>query len=269
MALAGVGRIADELITKLRKRQKYVKYPYQELGLLMAEKLGEWQKRSFYIKLARDEDRQLLEKAFTYALYTSTNRARVFLWKLEELKRSTRYRIFTAIFFDETWNKDLLSLHSYLKAYYKDFPYIKFVDSSQWHITFSFWKDLKGVYYPYLVRTVRRLREKYGDTVNVTAGGLLNKDGRYLWLIDLDKIVYRIYYSQFKLAPSRVAKKIFSNKKGFYPHITLARIKQRRQVISLSGKIDEYFPLRLKGSIELVISRLTKEGPEYRRHKYY
>ena len=269
MTLSGVERIANQLITKLQKRQKYVKYPYQELGLLIAEKLGEWQKRSFYIKLARDEDRQLIEKAFTYALYTNTNRAKVFLWKLEELKRSTTYRIFTSLFFDESENRKLLALYSYLKAYYKDYPNIKFVDSSKLHVTFSFWKALEGIYYPYLVRMVRRLREKYGDMIDINAGGLVNKDGRYLWLVNLDKIVYRIYYSQFKLVSGSIAKKIFSSKRGFYPHITLARIKQGRQKALPSGKIDEYFPLKLRGSIELVISKLTKEGPKYRLHKYY
>lgn len=75
------------------KRQKYVKLEHQAYGLFLAQEFGDWKNRSLYIRLAKQTDRQILENARLFVRDQTPgqvkNPARLFMWKLKELKHPT------------------------------------------------------------------------------------------------------------------------------------------------------------------------------------
>lgn len=74
---------------KFKDRPKNIAYEFQTYGVYLAESLGDTKHYSLYIKLAKDVKRGLLEEAlnFTKGYYSAKNKARVFMWKLAELKK--------------------------------------------------------------------------------------------------------------------------------------------------------------------------------------
>lgn len=65
------------------------KYEFQAYGNRLAEELGDPEHRSLYIKLAKKEDRALLEQAREFVLEQEhiPTKGRLFMWKLQELKK--------------------------------------------------------------------------------------------------------------------------------------------------------------------------------------
>lgn len=74
---------------ELFDRHKYVSREFQDYGYRLATKLNDLDHKSLYMKLAKNEDRGLMEQAMNFAIdYPSAkNRASIFMWKLKELKR--------------------------------------------------------------------------------------------------------------------------------------------------------------------------------------
>jgi hypothetical protein len=68
------------------------KYEYQAYGNRLAEELNDEKHRSLYIKLAKEEDRNLLEKAREYVIGARdvTTKGRLFMWKFNELKKERK-----------------------------------------------------------------------------------------------------------------------------------------------------------------------------------
>ncbi len=255
-------------IEKIDKKKKYVKYDFQELGLMIASRLGEWSKRSFYIKLAKEEDKKLLMQAYMYAADAPLKkRPALFLWRLEDLKQKTYYRAFTAIFFPPDKNEVIDTLYKQVKK----IKGVKPTHPLHYHITLTFWDRLPGKYYSYVVRMVKKLREKYGDGVKISFSELEYIKDRYIWLAGADALAYRIYHSQRKLISKKVKDTLFKTKKqkhSFFPHVTLARIKTKNANFSPDDFVLK-LPLTLEGEILFVISKLTPEGSVYRPHKWY
>ncbi|MFA6250568.1 MAG: hypothetical protein WC686_03645 [Candidatus Shapirobacteria bacterium] len=82
--------ILPEYQNSLFNRQKYIKNEFQAFGLELAKELHDWDNRSLYIRLAKQIPRHLLESARYFVKDQTTgtikNRARLFMWKLKELK---------------------------------------------------------------------------------------------------------------------------------------------------------------------------------------
>jgi len=78
-------------IIKLKsiKSDKRNKYEFQAYGNRLAEELGDLKHRALYIKLAKQEDRKLLELAREYVLASkkATTKGKLFMWQLTELKK--------------------------------------------------------------------------------------------------------------------------------------------------------------------------------------
>ena len=86
---------ADTLVEykkKLDRRKKYIKNEFQAYGLMLAEELGDWEHKSLYIRLAKNTDQTLLEKALYFIKDQNRNtinsKARLFMWKLKQLKNT-------------------------------------------------------------------------------------------------------------------------------------------------------------------------------------
>ena len=75
----------------LAKRKKYVKNEFQAYGLQLAEELGDWKNRSLYIRLAKNEDRKILEKARLFIKDQSPGTIKtpykLFMWKLKQIRQ--------------------------------------------------------------------------------------------------------------------------------------------------------------------------------------
>ena len=76
--------------TKFKDRPKNIAYEFQEYGVYLAESLQDTKHYSLYIKLAKELPRQILEDAlnFTKGYYSAKNKAKVFMWRLQELRKT-------------------------------------------------------------------------------------------------------------------------------------------------------------------------------------
>lgn len=65
------------------------KYEFQAYGNRLADEFGDQRHRALYIKLAKNEDRELLEMAREYVLGSenATTKGKLFMWKLTQLKK--------------------------------------------------------------------------------------------------------------------------------------------------------------------------------------
>lgn len=77
----------------LAKRKKYVRKEFQAYGLQLAEELDDWKNKSLYIRLAKNTDHLILEKARLFIKDQSPNtvksKARLFMWKLAAIKKDS------------------------------------------------------------------------------------------------------------------------------------------------------------------------------------
>lgn len=75
---------------KFDKRAKYVKNEYQAFGLELADALNDWSHKSLYIRLCKNTDRKILEKALYFVKDHNPgairSKAALFMWKLKQLK---------------------------------------------------------------------------------------------------------------------------------------------------------------------------------------
>lgn len=74
---------------KKMSRAHYITHEFQDYGYRLAEVLGDVRHKALYIKLAKELPRPLLDQARDYALgyYTAKSKAKLFMWKLEQLKK--------------------------------------------------------------------------------------------------------------------------------------------------------------------------------------
>ena len=84
--MKSIAKILDE--TKHKDRPKNLSQEFQVFGVYLAETLDDTKHYSLYMRLAKLTPRHLLEEALTYtkAYYKARNKARLFMWKLQELK---------------------------------------------------------------------------------------------------------------------------------------------------------------------------------------
>ncbi len=70
------------------------KYEFQAFGNRLADELGDNKHRALYIKLAKTENRGLLEIARAHALETDKikEKGKLFMWKLTELKKEKKLK---------------------------------------------------------------------------------------------------------------------------------------------------------------------------------
>ena len=75
---------------KFKDRPKNLSKEFQVYGCFLAESLDDTKHYSLYIKLAKETPRQMLEDALNYTkgYYSAKNKARVFMWRLSELRKA-------------------------------------------------------------------------------------------------------------------------------------------------------------------------------------
>ena len=74
---------------KFKDRPKNIAHEFQMYGVYLAESLDDTKRYSLYIKLAKELPRNILDEAltFTKGYLGAKNKAKVFMWRLSELKK--------------------------------------------------------------------------------------------------------------------------------------------------------------------------------------
>lgn len=74
------------------QENKYISREFQDYGYHLAEQLNDLEHKALYMKLAKETPRFLLERAknFVKDAYQVKNPARLFMWKLGELKKELK-----------------------------------------------------------------------------------------------------------------------------------------------------------------------------------
>ena len=74
---------------------KYISREFQDYGYRLAEELGDLKHKALYMKLAKETPRAFLEEAknFVKDAVNVRNRAKLFMWKLADLKKGKWYYI--------------------------------------------------------------------------------------------------------------------------------------------------------------------------------
>lgn len=87
--MQSIGKTLSEI--KFKDRPKNISHEFQFYGCYLAETLEDTKRYSLYIKLAKTENRSLLEEAvnFTKGYYAAKNKGKVFMWRLKQLRKNT------------------------------------------------------------------------------------------------------------------------------------------------------------------------------------
>ncbi len=83
--------IQDLLLNyNLEDKGKYISQEFQDYGYRLAMEMGEEKNKSLYIKLAKTEDRLLLEKAraFVKDAHNVRHKGKLFLWAIKKLRNN-------------------------------------------------------------------------------------------------------------------------------------------------------------------------------------
>lgn len=89
----------DDLQKELEQKYKKFKNPdknvsrsFQIYGVELAEKLGDSKRKALYIKLAKEEPRSRLEKAYQFAIDypNARSKAKIFMYKLKDLREEDK-----------------------------------------------------------------------------------------------------------------------------------------------------------------------------------
>lgn len=88
--MKSISKILEE--TKNFKRPKNLSKEFQHYGVFLADTLSDPKHYALYIKYAKELPRNILEEAlnFTKGYLGAKSKARVFMWKLQELKNEAR-----------------------------------------------------------------------------------------------------------------------------------------------------------------------------------
>lgn len=81
----------NDILTKyvLEDKGGYISREFQDYGYRLACEMGEEKRKGMYIKLAKEVDRGILDRARSFVLDAPnvTNKGRLFMWAVGKLKR--------------------------------------------------------------------------------------------------------------------------------------------------------------------------------------
>lgn len=84
--MKSIAKVISEV--KFKNRPKNISHEFQFYGCYLAESLDDTKRYGLYIKLAKQLPRSILEEALNYTkeYYNAKNKAKVFMWRLKDLK---------------------------------------------------------------------------------------------------------------------------------------------------------------------------------------
>lgn len=88
--LAGFSSLFDQVADyQVTQKPQYISQEFQDYGYRLAVALNDLAHKSLYIKMAKKEDRALLERALAFVsdAHSAKSKARLFMWKIAQLKK--------------------------------------------------------------------------------------------------------------------------------------------------------------------------------------
>lgn len=81
--------ISNDFLEAREKTAKHIHHEFQDYGYRLANDLGDLSHVGIYMRLAKTEDRTLLEQAAAFALgyFDERNKGKIFMWKVQQLRR--------------------------------------------------------------------------------------------------------------------------------------------------------------------------------------
>lgn len=77
----------EETLVNLEIGGKHIHQEFQDYGVRLAQQLNDPAHVSLYIKIARDENRGLVQDALTFVLDShARSKGKLFMWKLKQLR---------------------------------------------------------------------------------------------------------------------------------------------------------------------------------------
>lgn len=71
-----------------KEDQKYITREFQDFGYRLAQELDDLEHKSLYIKMAKEEKRELLERALSFVSDAQAkNKGALFMWKIQQIKK--------------------------------------------------------------------------------------------------------------------------------------------------------------------------------------
>lgn len=79
---------------QLEDKGGYISQEFQDFGYRLAVDLNDLQHKSLYIKMAKNTDRPILERALSFVTDASNakSKARLFMWKVKQLKEEAKQK---------------------------------------------------------------------------------------------------------------------------------------------------------------------------------
>lgn len=75
-------------------KDKYISRDFQALGIYLAEEMEDYKNKGMYIKLAKTNDRAVLEKALSFVKDANAdNKIALFLWKMKQIKNEVKAKV--------------------------------------------------------------------------------------------------------------------------------------------------------------------------------
>lgn len=84
----------DDLLKgySFKQGKGYITQEFQDFGYRLAVELGDLQHKSLYIKMAKEEDRGILEAALSFVsdAEQAKSKAKLFMWKVAQLRKELK-----------------------------------------------------------------------------------------------------------------------------------------------------------------------------------
>lgn len=77
---------------KLEDKGGYITQEFQDFGYRLAVELDDLKHKSLYIKMAKNTDRSVLERALSFVkdAHSAKSKARLFMWKVKQIKEEVK-----------------------------------------------------------------------------------------------------------------------------------------------------------------------------------
>jgi len=80
-----------EILKSRKIQRKFITREFQHYGYRLAEGLGDLKHKSLYIKLAKEVEREILQKAWDFVKDSrAKSKAKLFMWKLKQLRQELK-----------------------------------------------------------------------------------------------------------------------------------------------------------------------------------
>ena len=88
----GIGGLFQDY--QIEDKGGYITQEFQDFGYRLAIELNDLKHKSLYIKMAKEVDRSILERALSFVADADSakSKARLFMWKVKQLKQEHKAR---------------------------------------------------------------------------------------------------------------------------------------------------------------------------------